>query len=115
MSRNSYVASSHCPSHDWDRYCDSQEVPEECPVCGAENSKMESGHGPQWVCDEAPGFCSVKCAEEYKAEQKRLDEAQAQEYFAEQKQIAEHNAKCPQCKGSEKYCFCPTNPDNQEG
>jgi hypothetical protein len=111
MSHNSDVADRYCPSHGWDRYCDSQDIPEQCPMCGAENADEEG----EPVCKEAEAFCSVKCQTEYMAEQKRLAEAEVAEYFAEKAQIAEHNAKCPSCKGSEKYCFCSTNPDNKEG
>jgi predicted nucleic acid-binding Zn ribbon protein len=109
--RNHDVASSYCPSQDWDRYCVGQEMPEECPVCGEENS-TEDGMP---VLPTNPAFCSKKCAEDYMAEQKRLDEAAYQEYLHEKKLIAEHNAKCSSCRHSEKFCFCPTNPDNQEG
>jgi hypothetical protein len=108
---NHDVASSYCPSQDWDRYCADQETPEVCPMCGEENCTEEG----EPVCKEAEAFCSTKCRDEYVLEQKRLDDAAYQEYLFEKKQIAEHNAKCPSCKGSEKYCFCPTNPDNQEG
>ena len=111
MSRdhNDSVASSHCPSQDWDRYCDSQDIPEQCPMCGGENADEEG----EPICKEAEAFCSTKCRDEYTAEQKKLAESEAQDYFAEQKMLAEHNDKCPRCKGStQKYCFHETNPDN---
>jgi hypothetical protein len=111
MSHNSYVADHYCPSQDWDRYSASQDMPTECPVCGDENADDEGNP----ICPEHPAFCCKEHGERYIAEQKRLDENAAAEYLFEKKQIAEHNAKCPSCKHSEKYCFCSTNPDNQEG
>ena len=108
---NSFVADNYCPSQGWDDYCAGQEIPETCPICGEENAD-EDGNP---ICKTDPAFCCKEHAEQYAAEQKKQDEAAAAEYFAEVKAIQEHNAKCPCRKGSTKYCFCPTNPDNQEG
>lgn len=99
---NHDVANSYCPSYDWDRYCDSQEMPEECPVCGKDNC----GEDGEWLCKESPGFCSGDCAMLYAEEQRVIEAAEAAEYEHELKLIREHNDKCPKCKGQTlKYCF----------
>ena len=62
---------AECPSRAAERYLASQELPEECPTCGGENS-TESG---EWVCADAPGFCSVVCQGEYLDVQRAADDA----------------------------------------
>lgn len=53
---------SHCPSHDWDRYCDLYpDLPEDCPHCGLSNTN-ENG---DWYCEEHKPFCSEECAKKY--------------------------------------------------
>jgi hypothetical protein len=111
MSHNDDVASRYCPSQDWDRYCASQDMPETCPECGEENADDEGNP----ICPTHPAFCSVKCADVWAEREFQAANNEAAEYLHEKQLIAEHNAKCPSCKHSEKYCFCPTNPDNQEG
>jgi len=111
MSHNHDVASSHCPSQDWDKYCDSQEIPEQCPECGGENANEEG----EPLDPKHPAFCSVQCADVYTERQFQEGKDAAAEFEAEQKMLAEHNDKCPTCKGStQKYCFHPSNPDNKE-
>jgi len=102
--------SCSCPSKDWERCCSSQELPEECPVCGDPNAD-DAG---EWLCKEAPGFCCKKHQEEYLAEQRRMDDRAMEEMDREDKLVEEHNAKCPRCAGqSRKYCGHDTNPNNQ--
>ena len=102
---------SRCPSQDWTRYCDDQEMPEVCPVCGKENST----EGGEWICPEHPCFCSKECGEKYAAEQKALADAYYNEERTLEEQVQEHNDKCPQCKGQTRtYCFHPSNPDNRD-
>lgn len=55
---------SHCPSHDWDRHLEAQEMPTECPVCGKDNAD-EDGNP---ICIEAPTFCSKECETKYARE-----------------------------------------------
>lgn len=109
MSHNDDVANSYCPSQAWDAHYASQEGAEEC-VCGKPNANEDGS----WVCPKNPGFCSADCAAQYAADEKARADAEAAEYFEEKRLIQEHNSKCPTCAHSEKYCFCPTNPDNKE-
>jgi len=81
--------------------------PEEC-ICGKPNADDEG----EWVCPEAPGFCSVACQEKYQEEQRKQDEAEVAYTEAEARLIAAHNAKCPRCKDKRVYCYCETNPEN---
>jgi hypothetical protein len=67
---------TYCPSQAWDNYCGGQEMPEECPVCCQENVREDG----EWVCPEAPGFCSKECQDHYAAYHKAHDDAQAAEY-----------------------------------
>ena len=68
-----------CPSHAWDDYYASQEEPECCPQCGAENTDEETG---EWIEPAAPGFCSQKCERDHGADQAAL--AAAEEQYAAQ-------------------------------
>jgi hypothetical protein len=84
---------SHCPSHDWDRYCDQNDPPEDCPVCHEPNSD-EDGNP---VCAEAVDFCSTACRDQYAAEQRAADEAEAKyqaELDAMEPEIAAAIADC---------------------
>ena len=56
---------SFCPSHAWDDYHDSQELPEECPGCGAANEDEEG----EALEPEAPGFCSLDCEADWQRQQ----------------------------------------------
>jgi hypothetical protein len=89
--------------------CD--DAPESCPTCGAPNTNTDDG---SWVCNLAPGFCSVKCATDYvKAERSRVN-ALVAGLNSTAKLIKAHNAKCPRgCKTSRKYCTHFENPDNR--
>ena len=57
----------------WERYERGQEMayPEEC-ICGKPNSEEDGS----WLCEEAPGFCSVAC----QAKQLAWYEAEAEAY-----------------------------------
>jgi hypothetical protein len=67
---------AYCPSHDWDRYCAAQELPEQCPVCGRDNADEEGE--PVYAPD--PAFCSQACAEQYAKEQEVESAALAASY-----------------------------------
>ena len=69
--------------HSWEAYVDAQEMPEECPVCGADVFD-EDEDAP--VYNDDPAFCSEECAHFYRAESLQdaiymdaefLDEAEA--------------------------------------
>jgi len=92
---------SECPSRAAEQYIASQEMPEECPVCGDPNAN-EKGE-PVFPVDAA--FCSEACREVYVKEQKNHDSMHVTDFEETAKLIAVHNAQCPKCIGSQKYCF----------
>lgn len=57
---------AHCPSHDWDRYCDAHDPPEDCPVCHKPNADDDGNP----ICLEADCYCSVACRDQDLADQK---------------------------------------------
>lgn len=65
---------NHCSSHDWDRYCDDNDVPLLCPQCGKDNA-IEG----RWACQARPGFCSVECSDEYEMQAALDAEMEARE------------------------------------
>jgi len=79
-----------CPSHAWDDYNDSQEAPEECPQCGAENSDEETG---EWVYLAAPGFCSQKCEQDHGAHQAASDAAAYAAHLEQEENSWRHGEK----------------------
>ena len=99
---------NYCPSQGLENYIASQEMPESCPVCGKENC-TEDG---EWTCPEAPGFCSKECQKQLLDEQTQIANEMVEELLEEERLIKAHNSKCPSCKFSSKFCFCPTNPEN---
>jgi len=92
---------TQCPSRIVERYIASQELPEECPVCGDYNAD-ENGE-PVYKAD--PSFCSSHCRDVYMAEQKQKDDVEAAEHQDVAKLISVHNAKCVRCVTSPVYCF----------
>lgn len=72
-----------CPSHAWDDYYSSQEEPEECPQCGAENTDEETG---EWVYPAATGFCSQKCEQDHAADQAASPAAYADQWEQEKRE-----------------------------
>lgn len=60
------------------------ELPEVCPVCGAENC-TDSG---EWVCADAACFCSLACRDTYVAWQREADDALVRE-LAEAARLAD--------------------------
>lgn len=90
-----------CPSRAVELYNFSQELPEECPVCGDPNA--DEGGQPVYLAD--PVFCSSYCKEVYVKEQRQQDDLQAAELQDVSKVIAAHNAGCVQCVSSPVYCF----------
>lgn len=64
-----------CPSRAVEIHHASQELPEQCPICGEENADPKTGH---WVCEEVAPFCSPGCQMQYVAEQKKVDDSYAE-------------------------------------
>ena len=62
----SYPAGCHGTPYD-------EEGPENC-VCGKPNADEETG---EWLCLEAPGYCSVPCRDADLAEQREQAKAEA--------------------------------------
>jgi hypothetical protein len=75
---------SRCPSLAAQRMLADQDAPEACPVCGADNC-TEAG---DWVCAEAPAFCSVACRDTYVAWQREDADALARD-LAEEARLAD--------------------------
>jgi hypothetical protein len=69
----------HCPSHDWDRYCDQHDPPDECVVCGAVNFD-EDTDAPTYAPE--PACCSKACADKLEQQYREEAEAEAAEYEA---------------------------------
>jgi len=103
---------NHCPSRGLENYLADMETPETCPMCGKPNMDEATG---EWLCPEAEGFCSKACQDQLLAAQNACADELINEILEEERLIKEHNSKCPKCKGKGKYCFCSTNPENQEG
>lgn len=76
------------------------EFPESCPVCGKPN-QTDDGKD---VCSDAVGFCSTACMKEYVEHWNKVADELLGQLSEEDRLVAEHNAKCPQCKGSKKLC-----------
>mgnify|MGYP003673475703 CR=1 FL=1 len=66
-----------CPSQAWDAHCDSQEIPETCPVCGKTNHDEETG-APVYEADWA--FCSSECHTAYNVTEKAAFAALGKDY-----------------------------------
>jgi hypothetical protein len=71
---------AYCPSMDWDRYCDANDPPEECPVCKGANYDLDTD-AP--VCAAHPDFCSAECAAEYDAQCAAEAAAEAERFARE--------------------------------
>ncbi len=63
-----------------EQYMSSQEMPEECPVCGGQYCDDD---GTMLVPDAQAPFCTGKCQEQYMAQQ-RADDAGLAAAYAEQ-------------------------------
>jgi len=64
-----------CPSRAAEIHHVSQEMTEQCPVCGKENADPKTGN---WVCEETAPFCSASCELLCITEQKKEDAAYAE-------------------------------------
>jgi hypothetical protein len=93
---------SECPSVAAERFIADQEMPEECPLCGDPNANEYSGEP---MVPEDPAFCSTHCRDAYIQEQRERDGAMAEDIQETAKLITAHNAQCPRCIDSKKYCF----------
>lgn len=51
----------------------------ECPSCGGPNADDDGN----WVCEDAPGFCSVACSVRYQEEQEEHYKDDAPPYDAD--------------------------------
>jgi predicted nucleic acid-binding Zn ribbon protein len=92
---------SGCPSVSAERYFADQDMPEECPICGDPNADETSGVP---LFSEDPAFCSEACREVYVKEQKNHDALHVTDFDETDRLIAAHNAQCPKCTNSKKYC-----------
>jgi len=54
----------------YEEYHDSQDSPEECPVCGYPNADEDG----EPIFEEDPSFCSARCRDEYVAHQRFMDD-----------------------------------------
>ena len=85
-----------------ERFIADQEMPEECPICGDPNADPESGEP---VFPEDSAFCSADCRDVHVKEQRAQDNAMAEGFEETDRLVAAHNAHCPKCIDSKKYCF----------
>lgn len=66
---------------------------EACPECNKENSVTNVNGDVDWICKEAPEFCSVDCLNKYTARQREEDDAFAKAIQEEERLAAEYNSK----------------------
>jgi len=84
-----------CPSTAWDCHVLDQEGPLECPVCGADNADPVTG---DWLCPEAPGFCTTACRDSYVQAQGTAAAQLAADLAAEAADAAEADLdRCKSC------------------
>lgn len=65
-------------------FCDyiaSQELPEECPVCGYPNADDEG----EPIFKDDPSFCSARCRDQYSAHQRFMDGVMYLDYIYEKR------------------------------
>jgi len=93
---------AECPSRSFEQHFADQEMPEQCPVCDDSNADGVTGE-PVFTEDSA--FCSAACRDVYVSEQEHHDSMLALDFENTEKLIAAHNAQCPQCVNSKRYCF----------
>lgn len=91
---------TECPSRAAERFQADQEFPEECPVCGKPNADEQG----VFVFDADPAFCSAACRDGYVVAQRAVDDVAASIILETEQLIRAHNARCPQCCHSSKYC-----------